>query len=67
MTKLQVKSGQQIIDEVTLVDGKLKFKTGLAEDLFSNKKFIARLSDAEIFKELSDWSNGKVVISEIAG
>lgn len=55
-----------LVDIVSLVSGKLKYKTGDAKSIFEGKRIQEgkKLNDAEIYQYLTDWSNGYVVIKE---
>jgi hypothetical protein len=53
-------AGDEPVDEVSLVDGKLVFTTGGAEDLFMSKVQNG-IPAAAVYEFYSDWSNGYLV------
>lgn len=57
-----------LLDTVSLVNGKLRYKTGEAKSIFEGKRLQdgKKLGDAAIYAMLTDWSNGYVVIKETA-
>lgn len=64
LTVTSVRTGH-VLDEVRLVDGKLAYQTGRARQIVEGKRAAhPELSDADLYRLVTDWSNGYIQISD---
>jgi len=63
LTVTSVRTGH-VLDEVSLVDGRLAYQTGRAQQIVEGKRAThPELTDADLYRLVTDWSNGYIAIS----